>query len=200
MEIGRPQNNPVEKKVRNKIFFDNLLSKIKSLILHETLKFINGKIKEVYKKEKLGFRSLLLTLNMKIVFKGTISYNKVFIYKTLKEIFSDDISKRYHLLNKDNNKILIERLLNEKDEEKRNIFENILNLTFLDIAQYLTGQREDLIQLQGLTLPEKFDPQKSADKEYAEQIFDLMKNIEKMINENIRKRRRRNFDNYFCLK
>ena len=89
---------------------------------------------------------------------------------------------------------MIERLLNEKDEEKRNIFENILNLTFLDIAQYLTGQREDLIQLQGLTLPEKFDPQKSADKEYAEQIFDFMKNIEKMINENIRKRRRRNVD------
>ena len=195
MEIVRPQNNPVEKKVRNKIFFfDNLLSKIKSLILRESLIFINDKIKKVYKKEKLGLRSLLLKFSMKIVFKGTISYNKVFIYKTLKEIFSDDISKRYHLLNKDNNKILIERLLNEKDEEKRNIFENILNLTFLDIAQYLTGQREDLIQLQGLTLPEKFDPQKSADKEYAEQIFDFMKNIEKMINENIRKRRRRNFD------
>ena len=194
MEIGRPQNNPVEKKVRYKIFFDNLLSKIKSLILRESLIFINDKIKKVYKKEKLGLRSLLLKFSMKIVFKGTISYNKVFIYKTLKEIFSDDISKRYHLLNKDNNKILIERLLNEKDEEKRNIFENILNLTFLDIAQYLTGQREDLIQLQGLTLPEKFDPQKSADKEYAEQIFDFMKNIEKMINENIRKRRRRNFD------
>ena len=192
MEIGRPQNNPVEKKVRNKIIFVHLLSKIKSLILHETLKFINGKIKEVYKKEKLGFNSLLL--NLKIFLKSKIIHNKVFIYKTLKEIFSEDIIDMSHLPHKDLNKILIERLLNEKDEEKRNIFENILNLTFLDIAQYLTGQREDLIQLQGLTLPEKFDPQKSADKEYAEQIFDFMKNIEKMINENIRKRRRRNVD------
>ena len=89
MEIGRPQNNPVEKKVRNKIIFVHLLSKIKSLILHETLKFINGKIKEVYKKEKLGFNSLLL--NLKIFLKSKIIHNKVFIYKTLKEIFSEDI-------------------------------------------------------------------------------------------------------------
>ena len=95
--------------------------------------------------------------------------------------------------NKNHDKILIERLLNEKDEEKRIIFENILNLTFLDIVQYLTGQREDLDQLQGLTLPERYNPlvaKDKEDKEFAEVIFDFMKNIEITFKEKLKKRRK----------
>ena len=63
----------------------------------------------------------LLTLNHKQKANIIVDENKQFLQKTLQEIFSDNISKRYTNYPLDHNKNLINRLLEEDDEEKRKI-------------------------------------------------------------------------------
>jgi hypothetical protein len=46
--------------------------------------------------------------------------------KTLGEIFSEDISSRYTNNRKDHNKILIEKLMEDKDEAKKKLFSKII--------------------------------------------------------------------------
>ena len=78
-----------------------------------------------------------------------IDYNKDFLEKTLGKIFSEDISSKYSCHPSTHNKKLIESLINDKDEKKRNIFINIFNLTFLDCLKHFRGS-EKIVELDGI--------------------------------------------------
>ena len=93
------------------------------------MKFLNKKTKTTYngnighnilKKEFLGFNK-----NPKCDF--SIEYNKQLLQKQLKEIFSENITTRINNYRQDFNKKLVERLINEKDSEKRNYFNKFFN-------------------------------------------------------------------------
>ena len=53
----------------------------------------------------------------------------------------------------------------------------------MDVLQFLTGQRKDLVQLNGLSFPEKLKAKDSFDKKYSESLFYIMENIEKILSD-----------------
>ena len=166
--------------------FDNLLKRIKHSLLKGLRVFINIKIKEVYKDDKKLSSLELLTLTQEQANNSKIAFNKIFIHKSIKEIFSEQLSTKYKS-KKDNlynhNEEVIKKLLPKKDIEKRNIFENILNLKFIDVVNYVIGKRNDLTQLYGLKLAENLSASLSIDEEYSNVIYYTMKNLEKILNE-----------------
>ena len=62
-----------------------------------------------------------------------------FLTKSLKEIFSAKISSKYTSFLPNHNEIIIKRALNDKDENKREIFNKLFNLTFIDCLKKFLG-------------------------------------------------------------
>ena len=177
--------NPQNLQRHNKYRCDNLRVKIKNLLIKNLTRFINDKIKEVY-NNKIGNKQLY-KLSIR---PFNLCYHRYLMTKTLKIIFSEN-NRNIHSEYK--NKILIEELLNEKDEVKRKYFENLFNLTFFDCYEHFTTKRV-IEELQGLKtfLDIKNDENelkrlKLDDKEYLNSFEDFLNNYEeKLLN---RKRR-----------
>ena len=93
-----------------------------------------------------------------------------YLVKTLKEIFSRNLPKKYTNYPEDYNKKLIDSLLNEKNEDKKNFFNDLFNMTFLDFIKKLSDPDKNL--------REKFE------KILRERIFDEneLNKIENIIN------------------
>ena len=132
------ENEESEQKIHSKFSNDNLTKKCKNIILKSALESINKKIKEKY-KNKIGFgkfKKELQILNQKNKIKSTANDDKLFLHKTLKEIISDNISSRLYNYSENHNKVIIESLINDEDEEKRIYFNNLFNITFLEYLNY----------------------------------------------------------------
>ena len=132
------ENEESEQKIHSKFSNDNLTKKSKNIVLKSALESINKKIKEKY-KNKIGFgkfKKELQILNQKNKIKSTANDDKLFLHKTLKEIFSDNISSRLYNYSETHNKAIIESLINDEDEEKRIYFNNLFNITFLEYLNY----------------------------------------------------------------
>ena len=126
----------------NKFSDDNIRRKCKHLLLKNLLKFINQQIKNFY-NGKIGnsiFKKELKIINQKQKADASIRFNKLFLYKTLCDIFSEDISKKYTNLPLNHNKILINKLMNEEDEYKKSYFENLFNLKFVQCLKHFVGE------------------------------------------------------------
>jgi hypothetical protein len=183
------KNNNDSKKGHSKYADDNLGRKIKNLILNYTLKFLNEKIKIIY-DEKIGngiFKKKLLPINKSIKLNMSIEYNTNLIHKTLREIFSDNISSKYTDYLKNHNKIIIDKLLNDKDEKIASYFQKLLNITFLQCVRKFSGSNE-IKELEGFT---KFNDIKNKlfdDSKYIEAMEYYLNNYESKI----QKKRRKN--------
>ena len=176
--MGRKKINSGEKGFHCRDSFDNKLRKIKHVVLQEVRVFLNSKIKEVYKLKKKSRTWELKKINPEQANKINILYNREFIHKSLKEIFSVETTIKNDC-KRDFNKKLIEKLLNDKKE----IFEDIFDLSFLDISHYIIGKRPELIQLNGLNFPEKLKIKKPSDKEYITSLIDIIENFEERLKE-----------------
>ena len=76
----------------NKFSDDNLRRKCKHIVLENTMNFINDKIVDFYGNIGKGmFIKKLLIINQSQITNATILFNKIFLNKTLGEIFSDKI-------------------------------------------------------------------------------------------------------------
>ena len=95
------------------------------------------------------FKKELQTINQSQKSDATINFNINFLTKKLSEIFSDTISGRFTNFPPNHNKTLINQLLNEKDEEKKNFFRTLFNLTFIDCLKHFRGE-EHINILDGL--------------------------------------------------
>ena len=186
---GRKIKSSNEKGNHNKKSFDNLLKRIKHSLLKGLKILINKKIKEIYKDNKDDKDDKddkkLLTLDQTETNNSSIEFNKIFIYKSIKEIFSGKLTTKYKSKNATleiHNEDLINELLSGKDIEKRNIFESIFNLKFIDVVNYVIGVRNDLTQLYGLKLTDNLLEEISIDEEYSEILYDTMRNLEKILN------------------
>ena len=142
-KCGRITMRDSDRKIEhNKYSDDNLRRKCKHLVLKYILKFINYQILIVY-NGNIGngiFKKQLQTLNQSQKSDATINFNKMFLNKTLAEIFSENISGRFTNFPPNHNKLLIEKLMNENDEEKRKYFNKIFNLTFIQCLKHFTGE------------------------------------------------------------
>lgn len=132
-KLGRKRKDDNKKGKHNRFSDDILRRKCKHILLKFVFIFINEIIKKVY-NNNIGngyFIKQLLTLNKKQKSNTSIKYNQEFLYKSLRDIFSDDISSKYSNYNLKHNKLLIEELISEKNEEKRKYFQNLFSLNFL---------------------------------------------------------------------
>ena len=164
--------------------FDNLKRECKHLVVENVMKFINDKIYEVY-KGNIGIgltKKKLLKLNQSQKANADAEFNKIFIKRSLKEILSQDITKQINFYEQDHNKKLIETLLLEKREN----FEKLFNLTFIECLEHFIGDKQ-IEELNGLTLFTELKDQiiKKHGKEgelYYENLKLFLKDFENKIN------------------
>lgn len=101
--------------------------------------FINNIISLVYEGNKGHgiFKKELKTI-VPIENQNTKVIDNIYLLnKTLKDIFSTNINKKYTGFPLDINKKIIEELLNEKNEYRKKIFTDLFNKTFLDFILML---------------------------------------------------------------
>ena len=178
----------------NKFSGDNMRRKCKFIVLSHVMNFINKKLVEMYKYIGNGIREKQLKqINKAQIANAKIEYNKSFLTKTLKQIFSDNISTRYTSLPPTKNKILIDELMNETDDIKREYFKNLFSLTFLDCIKYFSSEKDEnyIKELDGLQLFKDLKNDSielknknidTNDKEYIETLEYHLKYYEKIIN------------------
>ena len=164
-----------------KYSIDNMQRRCKSLILNYTLEYLNYQIKKIY-NGNIGngiYIRKLFDINQEQKANNSVDYVRNFMNKTVKEIFSAHISKRYTSFLPNHNQIVINRALNEKDETKREKFEKLFNLTFVDCLQKFLG-KDNSEDSEGFTLFSHIKYKLHDDKEYLDRL-------EKFLNEFIDK-------------
>ena len=193
-QFGRKKARSGEGGKHNKFSDDNLRRKCKHIVLNEVLIFINDKINIIY-NGNLGQGILtkkLYTLNHDQKANAVIKYNKDFLFKKLGDIFSENISSRYTNFPKEHNKLLIEKLREDKDDDKRIYFNNLFNLTFLESLKHFTGN-EHFEELNGLKTIDEVLKQYDNDLDYKTCLDYYLKNFEIIIN-NKKSRNSKKFD------
>lgn len=150
--LGRKRFNDQKEGKHNKYIDDNVRRKCKHIILENIKNFINKKIEIIYEGkigQGINIKKLLI-LNQNKNAQDSVNFNKDFLNQTLGYIYSGEISSKYSNFPKDHNKQLIKKLLNEKDETKRNYFKRLFNLTFLNCLEHFRGSKT-IEELEGST-------------------------------------------------
>ena len=143
---------------RDKNSDDCLRKKLKHLVLKSLLGFINNKIDNNEHKIKL--------LEYEKTKDTKIKFEKSFMYKTIGDIFSNTISKKYTSLTKDereNNNINNIDILKKNEEIK-----DILDLTFVQCLNHFIGKNPNVL-LNGMKTLEEY---KLNDKKHEEKLKD----------------------------
>lgn len=154
--LGRKTKESKKVGPHNKYADDNLIIKIKVTLVDLLYKCINSLLEKLYGNKKRQLKKL----NKKKITNCTVDENIKFLYKTLKEIFSYNISTKFKYVELNHNEKLIQNLLNEEDEEKKKIFENLFNLNFFECLKHFRNDvnYEELKGLEKLdTNLHKFD-------------------------------------------
>ena len=148
---GRKRKRDLEIVEHNKYSEDNLKRKCKHLVIKNVLIFINLRIKKLY-NGNIGngvLKKEIRLLKQWQVSNSSIKFNQDFINKTIGNIFSENISGRYSDFPKNQNQLIIQRLMNEKDEEKRIYFKKLFNITFIQCLNHFIG-KANISELDGL--------------------------------------------------
>ena len=197
--INKINTTKKKEKGQKNIREDYLTNKIKAVVLKIVMDFINQKLKEKFGKNGVGKGinyKKLYKINSKQTSNAKADYNQNFIYKTLKDIYSVDISTRKKDMPSDKNKILICYLLTEeKNLEIKGYFQNLFNLRFIECVRHFVSQSKKdenyKMELDGLKLFNdliKNDPSKLNIKEedmndevYLAYYDNFINNYEKII-------------------
>ncbi len=150
--LGRKRLGEPKKGRHNKYIDDNVRRKCKHIILENIKNFINNKIEIIYNGmigQGINIKKLLI-LNQDKTANDSVAFNKEFLKQTIGTIYSGDITNKYTNFPKEHNKNLIKKLLNEKDETKRNYFNRLFSLTFFDCLEHFRGSKA-IEELEGLT-------------------------------------------------
>jgi hypothetical protein len=151
-KLGRKKQDDISNRRHNKNSPDNIIKKVKSYLLSNALIFLNNIINNnIDKNKKLDYYN-----SIRISDSKTKDYNnllKPFDYrfidsmkreselslfnKSLKDLFSENISPKFKNFRRESNKIIINKII--KEERKNDIVMFAFNLTFrewLDIFLY----------------------------------------------------------------
>ena len=126
-----------------------LIRKTKKIIINTSINYINKIILKVY-NGKIGnglYQKFLRKVNRFENNNTKIIHNRELLNKTLKEILSADINGRYTSSPADINREIINKLLKEENEDKRKIFVNLFNKTFLDWLMLLSEPKDELKEI-----------------------------------------------------
>lgn len=163
---------------------DNLVRRVKKIIFDSILKYDNSIISRMYNNigNGISIKKLLKPNHFQIKCTGT-NFNKELLRKTQGEIFSTNITSKYTNYPPTHNKELIYNLLNEKDEEKKRIFNNLFSKTLLECIEHLIGKKEH-DGLEGLEkIYESEMIELNEEEEYKDELKSIIKDIEKIFNE-----------------
>ena len=181
--LGRKRKDSFREVEHDKYAIDNQIKKVKSNLLHFLLKFINSKIKEKYKgKSKVD---LLKKLGQKEFIISNVDSDKCFLKQKIKNIFSKNISTKYKKYKSDHNEKLILKILNEKKES----FEKLFNLTFLDCLEHFRGTKR-FPELDGMITLEIYKEKFNNDTNYLDTLKYLIMNYEDMISRRVRRNKK----------
>ena len=135
------------KNVHNKFSNDNIKRRIKASYNKYIIKLLNNLVKKKYKKTTIKF----LKMNIRITKDIAIKYNQNLLNKPLREIIVN-VSNKYK--NKDNNKICIKFIENQKGNAE---LINILNMTYKDFYMnyFLKSTKNDSLEYSFESLKEK---------------------------------------------
>ena len=189
-KVGRKRKLDYEDN--HKIANDNMIRKCKHLVINNCIEFLNFQIKKIY-HNNIGEGIIIkkiLDINQIQKSDNKLESTKLFLNKKLSEIFSVDISSKYTSFLPAHNKILISRLLNEEDIEKREKFQKIFNLTFADCMQLFLGNNNKYIEFEGFPVLDEIKDELNEDNEYLEKIKNFLLNFEDIIKH--KKPRKRN--------
>ena len=167
----KSEKNNEENGEHNKYSNDNMQRKIKRLIIKNTQDLINYNISE-----------------------KDFSSPKLLTQKTLKDIFSENISNRYHKPS-DYNKTLIDNLINSGKEENKIFFKKLFDVKFIECLEHFRKSKEIEV-LKGLTLFDDLINYKKdknfEDKAYVKGIRQLLMNYETIIGQKKERNRKKN--------
>ena len=131
-----------KKEIKN----NNMKRKARNYLINKCIKDINQKIKKVY-NNNIGNginEKKICKISYSEILKMDLFSFKEFLNITLKDFFSLSITKKYSFLPEYFNKKVIESLLNEKNDENRELFNNIFNQTFREWTQCLISSKGEL--------------------------------------------------------
>ena len=178
-KIGRK----IEREENEKYSNDNLLRRAKTILFDSLLKYDNYIISKVF-DDQLGNGiniKKLLKINHSQIKNINANYNRDLIKTSQGKIFSENISKRHTYYPLDHNKKLINKLLNETDDEKRKTFINLFSKTLQECIQHITGQKiEELKGLEDFYEKEIFELEE--DDKFKKEIKKFIDNYEAIIN------------------
>jgi hypothetical protein len=178
------ENKEEFKREENKYPLDNLLRRAKRIALDSIRKYDNIIIDELY-NHNLGNgvnkKKLLKNDHSQIKCTGTL-FNKALLKKTQGEIFSKNITTKYSYYPLDHNKQLIHKLLNEKDEIKRDKFNKIFNKTLCDCMEHIIGNKnfEELARLEKIYEEKMIEL--NEEEEYKDELRKIFNNYQKIFN------------------
>ena len=167
--------------VHNKFSNDNIKRRIKASYNKYIIKLLNNLVKKKYKKTTIKF----LKMNIRITKDIGIEYNQNLLNKPLREIIVN-VSNKYK--NKDNNKICIKFIENQKGNAE---LINILNMTYKDFYMnyFLKSTKNDSSEYSFEALKEKLLILNG--KKYLDKLIENAEHfVEFFINSKIRKSRK----------
>ena len=193
VNLGRKKKGSSEKGIHNKYTSDNIIRKCKAVFINKLRNFINNKIKIFYELDgqQLSDSKKLMKMNQQQIINSHVKYNQFFLNRTIKEIFSENISSRCNKYSLEHNKNLINDLLKEKDKTSNIFFKSIFSLTFLDCIKHI---REDKIEdcLKGLQNLDEICQNLGGDDDYKESFKTYIVNFENIINNKKSRKLRKN--------
>ena len=186
--LKRKRNNNIT-KFKN----DNLIRKVKHILLDNILHFINDKISE-FNEHKTIFCKLK-NLSQKERSEANIEYNKQFLNKTLLDIFSSKITGKNTNVLSDFNEEIIDNLLKDKDDNKREYFNGLFNLTFTQSLNHFNGIKY-YKELDGMKrMVDEVKKESKDDEEYENNLKYYFLHFEEIINKKKGKKNKENKKN-----
>ena len=148
--LGQKIDRDEESNERHDKYSDDVIRrKCKYLVLKYLFEFLNKTIKNIY-KGKLGhsiFKKELKKINQNQISNNSVDFNKIFLTKKIGDIFSEDITNKYTNFRPNHNRNLINKLMNEDDENKKVYFQKLFNLKFIQCLKHFSGvENNDLLK------------------------------------------------------
>ena len=185
--LGRKRKGAGNKKSgHTKFADDNTRRKIKRVIISELHKFINKRIKILFKNNIGGglTEKKLMILAQNQIAEAGIQFDKNFLEKKLKNIFSENITSRITMFSSERNKELIEELINDENEEISNYFKGLFDITFLECLIYFRDDNIYNEYLQGFPkfsdIKENFEKKEGIN--FTEHIMKYLQRYEEFLN------------------
>ena len=194
-KVGRKKKLDYEDNQDNhKIVNDNMIRKCKYLVINNCIEFLNFQIRNIYHND-IGEGILMkkiLDINQQQKSDNKLETTRLFLNKRLIDIFSVDISPKYTSFLPAHNRLLISKLLNEEDIEKKEKFKKIFNLTFADCIQLFLGNNSKFNGLEGFPVFDEIKGDLNENDKFLGKLKNYLINFEEIIrNKKPRKRNKK---------